>query len=81
MQRLKQQQQQVMIQQALMQQQSLYHPGLLAAPQVSAFSLFFFPFRWSISFFEGFLKVSILLFFFSRVLLYVYTLLFCTAQS
>ncbi|KAL0354450.1 UNVERIFIED_CONTAM: Oligouridylate-binding protein 1B [Sesamum radiatum] len=33
-QRLKQQQHQALMQQALLQQQSLYHPGLLAAPQV-----------------------------------------------
>ncbi|KAK4480756.1 hypothetical protein RD792_013839 [Penstemon davidsonii] len=33
-QRLKQQQHQVLMQQALLQQQSLYHPGLLAAPQI-----------------------------------------------
>ncbi|XP_028752165.1 oligouridylate-binding protein 1B [Neltuma alba] len=32
--RLKQHQQQALMQQALMQQQSLYHPGLLAAPQI-----------------------------------------------
>ncbi|KAK4427417.1 Oligouridylate-binding protein 1B [Sesamum alatum] len=33
-QRLKQQQHQALMQQALLQQQSLYHPGLLAAPQI-----------------------------------------------
>ncbi|GLT59427.1 hypothetical protein SLA2020_322450 [Shorea laevis] len=33
-QRLKQQQQQVLMQQALLQQQPLYHPGLLAPPQI-----------------------------------------------
>ncbi|KAK4349812.1 hypothetical protein RND71_029125 [Anisodus tanguticus] len=33
-QRLKQEQQQALMQQVLLQQQSLYHPGLLAAPQI-----------------------------------------------
>ncbi|KAL6491759.1 Oligouridylate-binding protein 1B [Orobanche gracilis] len=33
-QRLKQQQHQALMQQAILQQQSLYHPGLLAAPQI-----------------------------------------------
>lgn len=39
-QRLKQQQHQALMQHALLQQQSLYHPGLLAAPQVHIFWIF-----------------------------------------
>ncbi|XP_051135621.1 oligouridylate-binding protein 1B-like isoform X2 [Andrographis paniculata] len=36
-QRMKQQQHQALLQQALLQQQSIYHPGLLAAPQIEPF--------------------------------------------